>query len=224
MIPLSDFIDYDQIDQRLNEDALLNVQCGAEVMALIRVSADPVPTITTFTSEPTEVKIGETATLHWATQNAESDDVLVSISDGVGVVESIGSMEVMPTETKTFTLRLRAPGVDDAKSIIMVVRNDRGGKMLTLDEVKKRLAGVGWSSMAEETGFSIRDLQRYWAGECHTGKYKSSEIEIPFFCICMSEYAIERSKYQHRAWSRRRKYQHRRAKPKRSVKKKRHPT
>ena len=39
-IPLSDFIDYDQIDQRLNEDALLNVQCGAEVMALIRVSAD----------------------------------------------------------------------------------------------------------------------------------------------------------------------------------------
>ena len=39
-IHLSDFIDYDQIDQRLNEDALLNVQCGADVVALIRVSAD----------------------------------------------------------------------------------------------------------------------------------------------------------------------------------------
>ena len=97
-IHLSDFIDYDQIDQRLNEDALFNVQCGAEVMALIRVSADPVPTITTFTSEPTVVKIGETATLHWATQNAESDDVSVSISDRVGVVEASGSRAVMPME------------------------------------------------------------------------------------------------------------------------------
>ncbi len=39
-IHLSDFIDYDQIDQRLSEDALLNAQCGADVVALIRVSAD----------------------------------------------------------------------------------------------------------------------------------------------------------------------------------------
>ena len=223
-ISLSDFIDYDLIDKRLNEDALLNVQCGAEVMALIRVSADPVPTIKTFTSEPKLVKIGETATLRWNTQNTKSDDVLVSISDGVGLVESIGSMEVMPMETTTFTLRLKAHGVDDSKSVRMVVQNDRGGKMLTLHEVKIRLADVGWSSMAEETSFSVRDLQRYWAGECHTGEYKSSEIEIPFFCRCMSEYAIERSKYQRHAWSRRRKYQHRRAKPKRTMKEKRHPT
>jgi len=159
-ISLSDFIDYDQIDQRLNRDALLNVQCGTAVMALIRVSADPVPTITTFESDPRKVKIGETATLHWATQDADSGDVSVSISDGIGVVESNGSMEVMPMETTTFRLRLKTTGVDEVKSIVTVVRNDQGGKVLTLKEIKERLTGVGWSLMEEETGFSIRDLQR----------------------------------------------------------------
>lgn len=160
-IPLSDFIDYDQIDQRLNEDALLNVQCGADVMALIRVSADPVPTITTFTSEPTVVKIGETATLHWATQNAESDDVSVSISDRVGVVKSSGSLEVMPEETTTFTLRITASGIEDVDQAVTVAVKTQpltGEKLFAWVKCAKR-AGEGWRPGA---GFSRGEL--YAAG------------------------------------------------------------
>ncbi len=40
-IRLSDFIDYDQISQRLNEDSSLSIRCGEAVLPLIRVSADP---------------------------------------------------------------------------------------------------------------------------------------------------------------------------------------
>ena len=35
-IPLADFVDYSQIDQRLNEDALLNVECDGTTLTLIR--------------------------------------------------------------------------------------------------------------------------------------------------------------------------------------------
>ena len=223
-IPLDNFVGYSQIDQRPYEDASFMVQCEDEVLPLIHINADPMPTIISFTSEPTVVKIGETATLRWTTHNTESDDVLVSINDGVDTLESSGSMEVKKMETTTFTLRLSASGVDDAKSIVLMVQNDHGGELQTLDEVKKRLAGVGLSFMEEETGFSKGDLQRYLAGDCHTGEYKSSEIEIPFFCSCMSKYADDRLTYQYNALSRQRMNHRRPAKPKRSKKEKRHPT
>ncbi len=160
-IRLSDFIDYDQIDQRLNEDALLNIQCGTEVMALIRVSADSVPTITTFRSEPMVVKIGETATLHWATQNVELDGVVVVIEPEIGSVESSGSQTVKPTETTTYTLRLRAPGIEDVEQAVTVAVKARP---LTEEELFARVkcakcAGGAWRPGA---GFSRGEL--YAAG------------------------------------------------------------
>ena len=121
-ISLADFIDYPQIDLWLNEDALLNVQCGEAVLTFIRVSADPVPTIISFTSEPATVAAGERATLQWVTRNAESNGVV--IDPGIGSVESSGSMPVAPTETMIFTLRLTASGMDDvARDIMLTVRS-----------------------------------------------------------------------------------------------------
>ena len=203
-IHLSDFVDYDQLGQRLNKDILLNVQCGERVMALIRISADAVPKIATFESEPKEIKLGETTTLRWTIRNGESDAVSVHINDGIGAVKSSGRRGVRPMETTTFILTLKAPTVDDTKSVTVVVQNERGGKLLTLAEVRKRLEGVELSHMAEETGFSIVDLNRYWDGECHSGEYKSPEFEMPFFINCMSEYAVDRSRYKDRARVRRR--------------------
>ena len=43
VIPLQDFVDYTQIDQRLRRDALLIARCGNEALPLVRVSADPAP-------------------------------------------------------------------------------------------------------------------------------------------------------------------------------------
>ena len=120
-ISLTDFVDYSQIDQRLNEDALFNVRCRGTVLTLIRVSADPVPTIDAFTCEPTEINAGETATLSWTMRNAEPEDVATHLgSESVG---PSGSLSVTPGETTTFTLKLSAPGRDDVtKELTVTVR------------------------------------------------------------------------------------------------------
>ena len=121
-VPLADFNDYPEIDQRLNEDALLNVECGEAVLTLIRVSADPVPVIISFTSEPATVNAGETAILHWITRTAEADGV--AIGPVIGSVKSSGSVTVTPTETTTFTLRLTGFGMDDVtKDVTVTVRS-----------------------------------------------------------------------------------------------------
>ena len=121
-IPLTDFNDYPEIDRRLNEDALLNVACEESVCTLIRVFADPVPTIISFTSEPATVNGEETAILHWITRNAETDGV--AIIPVIGSVESSGSTTVTPTETTTFTLKLMASGMDVVtKDVTVTVRS-----------------------------------------------------------------------------------------------------
>ena len=117
-IPLTDFIDYSQIDQRLNKDVSLNVECGA-TLNLIRVSADPVPTITTFTCEPAALAAGEKAALYWSTRDAEARCIV--IDPEIGTVESSGSLKVVPSETTTYTLRLTASGLDDVTESVTVI-------------------------------------------------------------------------------------------------------
>ena len=138
---LDDFVDYSQIDQRLNEDASFNVQCGKEVMALIRVSADPIPEIIAFTLEPAMVTVGETATLNWLTQNTEVCGVV--IDSGLGSMESSGSMRVTPSETTTYTLRLTAPDMDDVTRDVTVEVRARPQPEEKLIAQTKRTGG-GW--------------------------------------------------------------------------------
>ena len=42
-LPLNDFVDDEEIDSPLQEDAVLQIQCGEAQLALIRVTADPPP-------------------------------------------------------------------------------------------------------------------------------------------------------------------------------------
>lgn len=120
-IPLTDFVDYSQIDRRLNDDALFNVRCRGTVLPLIRVSADPVASIDSFTCEPTQIDEGETATLSWKTRNAEPGNVVIDLAGES--VEPSGSLSVTPSETTPFTLRLSAPGMDDVtKELTVTVR------------------------------------------------------------------------------------------------------
>lgn len=107
-IPLVHFVDHVQIDQRLRTDARLTVKSAGVVVALVIVSADPIPEIVSFTAEPTTVLAGEEATLKWTTRN--TDEVRASIEPVVGVVESSGTHTVRPTETTHFTLTLTASG------------------------------------------------------------------------------------------------------------------
>ena len=138
-VRLADFVDYSQIDQRLSTDASLNVQCGEAVMMLIRVAADPVPRIISFSSEPAAVVAGEKLLMEWVTENAESGGV--AIDPGIGSVDSSGNMLVAVTETTTFTLRLTASGMDDVTTTITVAVRSQLGKEL-FARVKRNDGGL----------------------------------------------------------------------------------
>ena len=117
-IPLADFADYSQIDRRLNEAASLKVECGEVILTLIRVFADPLPAIISFICELATIPAEKQATLRWATQNAEAGGVV--IDPEIGAVESSGTLEVAPSETTAYTLRLSASGVDDVMKTVTV--------------------------------------------------------------------------------------------------------
>ena len=152
-IPLADFLDYSQIDRRLNEDASFNVECGGAVLTLIRISADPAPTIISFTNEPETVGAGEQATLRWKTRNAEADGVV--IDPEIGAVESSGSLEVALFKTRTYTLRLTASGTDDVtKTVTLTVRPPPQAGEKPIAHVRR--AGGGWK---HGKGFSYGEIR-----------------------------------------------------------------
>lgn len=109
VIPLGEFRDYRQIDQRLDQAATLKAQCGNQTLPLIGISADPA--ILSFRSEPARIEAGQRAMLHWTTRNAEPDGVI--LGPGIGAVPACGYIAVTPTEITTFTLRIAAPGMED---------------------------------------------------------------------------------------------------------------
>ena len=107
-IQLWDFVDYAQIAERLNDDALFNVQWAGQVLPLIVISADPTPEVVTFTAEPATVVAGQEANVTWTTRNA--GDARVTIIPEVGVVESSGACIVRPSRTTRYTLTLTVSG------------------------------------------------------------------------------------------------------------------
>ena len=151
-IRLSDFIDYDQIDQRLNEDSSLSIRCGEAVLPLIRVSADPVPTITSFTCEPTTIAAGEMATLRWTAQNAEPSRI--AIDPDIGSVKSNGSITVTPNKTTVFTLRLTTSGTDEVAKAVSVIVRSRSQIGIDKSTIKKQIKAL---KVKREAALQARD-------------------------------------------------------------------
>ena len=104
-INMTDFVDYTQIDQRLYEEAKLNIQYDDVILNFMRILADPVPAITSFHSEPSEIIKEKTATLNWTTQNTNTGDMVV-IEPEIGQVDTSGSITIKPHQTKTYILKL----------------------------------------------------------------------------------------------------------------------
>ena len=153
LLPLADFVDYSQIDQRLKEDASFQVKCSGEVLTLIRVSADPVPTIIFFTYEPETAQAGEPVTLRWTTRNAEEDGI--TIEPDIGAVESSGSLGITPIKTMNYTLRLTTSDIDDVMKTVIVVVNSLQQVGEKPFACARRTSG-GWR---RGKGFSYGELQ-----------------------------------------------------------------
>ncbi|MCS1410573.1 MAG: hypothetical protein M2R45_03768 [Verrucomicrobia subdivision 3 bacterium] len=150
---LTDFVDYTQIDQRLKENASLNVECGDAKVSLILISADPVPKIVSFTHEPALVNAGGQVTLCWKTSGTEVD--AITIDPEIGTVEANGSVVVAPSETTIYTLRLTASGLDDVTQIVTVVV-DRPPQPVEKPIAHVKGVGGGWR---RGKGFSYREIR-----------------------------------------------------------------
>lgn len=75
------------------------------------------PVITSFTAEPSSIERGQSSTLSWSISNATD----MSISQGIGAVQSQGQRQVFPTSTTTYTLTARGPGGNDSRSVTVSV-------------------------------------------------------------------------------------------------------
>lgn len=73
---------------------------GAPGTALHIEIVPPAPVITSFTITPASIVHGSTATLAWATENADT----VSLEPAIGAVDPSGSLTVTPGITTTYTL------------------------------------------------------------------------------------------------------------------------
>ena len=75
------------------------------------------PVINSFTAEPSSIERAQSSTLSWSITNATD----MSISQGIGAVQSQGQRQVFPTNTTTYTLTARGPGGSDSRSVTVSV-------------------------------------------------------------------------------------------------------
>ena len=77
----------------------------------------PVERIVTFTVEPQQIEPGESATLRWEVINAFT----LSIGPDVGAVATLGTLEIQPSATTTYTLTVAGSGGERAATATVVV-------------------------------------------------------------------------------------------------------
>jgi peptidoglycan-associated lipoprotein len=81
------------------------------------VAPKPAPAIRSFVVEPSSILAGQSATLSWAVENADS----VSISAGIGAVQATGNRSVSPSSTTTYRLTATGPGGTTERSVTLSV-------------------------------------------------------------------------------------------------------
>ena len=153
LLPLAHFVAYSQIAERLNEDAVLKIDCGEAKVALVQVAPDPLPRINSFTCDSSMIEKGQRATLRWETSNTEAVDV--TIEPVIGSVPANGSMDVAPTTNTPYTLRLTTPGLDAVTRTINVAVGHRG--IRTSEPLACVMTGHG--KLRRGKGFSLSEIR-----------------------------------------------------------------
>ena len=139
--------------------------------------------------------------LRWDALNAEPDGIV--LEPEIGRVQTSGTRVVPLAETIEFTLRLKNTGLNDITKTVKIKVVRRRGKLFTSSEIKERLAKVSLFTIADATGFTKQEIERFLAGDYKVGRYQPEDCSIPFFYECMSDYMIERKKYERRVAIRR---------------------
>ncbi len=69
-------------------------------------AAPSIPTVSSFSANPSTIVSGQSASLTWASTNAD----FATLDNGVGQVSPNGGMTVSPTQTTVYTLTVKGPG------------------------------------------------------------------------------------------------------------------
>jgi hypothetical protein len=77
----------------------------------------PNANILSFTVNPSSIQKGQTVTITWAVVNADR----ISIDPAIGIVATRGSLDVMPSQTTTYTISALGRGGADKKSVTVTV-------------------------------------------------------------------------------------------------------
>ena len=175
VIPMAYFADHAQIDGRLNEEANFCVEWAGEKLPLIRVAADRVPEILTFTSNPPSINAGQKTILKWTTRNTQG--VRAFIEPAIGSVDSNGSLRIEPAASMQFTLRLEASDFDDMTRDVAVTVDKHGNSrdfMLPMEfnaKVEKMQCGdfleyyrghLGIDSQRNKMVKQLQTATQYW--------------------------------------------------------------
>lgn len=83
----------------------------------------PAAPTASLTAEPQSIEKGQSTTLTWQTGNANqiSIDATSVITEFLGTLEPIGSQQVSPSESTTYTLHAKGPGGTESASVRVTV-------------------------------------------------------------------------------------------------------
>ncbi len=153
-IPLEPFADYYQIYQRLNDDVYFAIEYAGRKLPLIRVSADPMPEIISFTAEPMKIFTGQGAILKWDTRNVEQ--ARVAINPEIGIVEPHGTCVIRPTGTTRYRLTLSIPDANGVEETVVVT-------VYPTPDTDERVGAIIWCSRRQGwkrgKGFSATEIK-----------------------------------------------------------------
>ena len=92
-------------------------ESGTATASVVITAVDPPPEVS-FSAEPSEIEEGESATLSWTSEYAET----LAIGPEIGTVEQNGSVTVSPIQTTAYTITATGSGGDTSSQATVVVR------------------------------------------------------------------------------------------------------
>ena len=194
IIPLREFVDHVQIDQRLSADAYFKVKLAGKTLQLIVISADPVPEIESFTASPMRIFKGEEAILRWVT--SEANQAQVTITPGIGLVESEGHCIERPIKTTTYTLSLVAHDTYRVEKAVTVNVDLPYRSVEQLRPRVRRHDGSGWKNAkgfshneVQCAGLTLRDAYRY-SFRLDTRRQTVHQINVQALKTLLNEYEL----------------------------------
>jgi len=103
-----------------------------------------------ITADPDSIFLGESATLNWTSTNADQ----VTIDQGIGAVDPIGSLTITPEETTTYTITAANDGGQAQASVTVTVTNPVPTVEISADPtsiVKGGSTTLTWTSISSQS-------------------------------------------------------------------------